>query len=99
MAFTYKLGFEADTSKVSSAIKTIESDLKKLDIINIGAKSFSEATSAARTLESALSKAATTGGISYSKLDAELKKTGKDAATLMSTLSATGMNKSVSAMI
>ena len=103
MAIVYKIGFKADVSNVSSALKTIEADIQNAFKKSMGPNRLNEGLQKgiqqAQLLESALKKATTDKGVSFVRLNTELEKAGSSAAQMVAALSGAGMQDSLNSFL
>lgn len=103
MAIIYKIGFEAETSRISDALGSIQRDIQKAfsnpQLYRGLSQELKEGVRQAQILESALKKATSDKGISFVRLNTELKQAGSSIDKMITGLSSAGMTDSMNTFL
>lgn len=103
MAIIYKIGFEANTKGVSSALSAIQKDIQKAfsdpKLYRGLSEELKEGVKQAQILETALKKATSDKGISFTKLNSELQKAGSSVEKMVAGLSGANMTGAMNSFL
>ena len=104
MAIIYKIGFRADADEVSKALGGIQRDIEKaFSSATKGKGGLSKELAAgvqqARLLDQALKKATTEKGLSFTKLNTELKVANSSIGQMLATFNNAGFSESTNALL
>ena len=104
MAIIYEIGFRADTDEVSKALGGIQRDIERaFSSATRGKGGLSKELAAgvqqARLLDQALKKATTEKGLSFTKLNAELKVANSSISQMLAAFNNAGFSESTNALL